>query len=144
MIRFLLFFLLSTALLSAAPEKINAPIKNFRLPSFNKAGVRVSLLRGTEALYLSSSQIELHEMNLSLFHDDGTARVDTVLLSPSAVVTLGAENQLAVNGEETVRLIRDDVEATGERWHYDHTGKRLSLRKNVRVIFQAPIENLIQ
>src|SRR4051812_41479229 len=61
----------------AAPQTPrDAPISLFKLPTFNTEGFRTSLLRGTEARYVNQHQIDLSEMNLTLFFGDGTDRVD--------------------------------------------------------------------
>lgn len=125
--------------------KLNAPVKNFRLPTFNKAGLRTSLLTGSQAIYVSSTQIDVTDMRFLQYNDNGSGLVDTQLLSPSATV-MTKDNLIIVSGNDRVRLIREGLDATGEQWTYTHadTDKKISLRKNVRVIFQAEMGDLIK
>jgi hypothetical protein len=133
---------------SSAPAQssiiANAPIKNFRLPSFNEQGNRVQLLRGSEARYVSTTQIDIIEMNFTEFRGDGSTDPVNMLLAPSATVFVKEKNQVVITGQQSVRLIGNGVEATGENWTYDHNNNhRLILTKNVRVVFDAPLKGIL-
>jgi hypothetical protein len=121
----------------------NAPVKNFRLPSFNDEGHRTSLLRGSEARYTSANQIDIIELNFAQFRGDGTTETNNILLAPSASVLLKEQNQIVLTGRESMRLINKDLEATGENWSYDHTDRRLIINQNVRVVFRAELTGLL-
>jgi hypothetical protein len=47
-------------------------------------------------------------------------------------------------GDGTVRLIRDDIEVTGSGWNYDHPGKKVSITRNVRVVFAAQLNDILK
>ena len=47
-------------------------------------------------------------------------------------------------GDQGMRLIRDDLEATGTQWTYDHAHKKVSLHGRVRIVFKAEVKNLIK
>ncbi|MBX3736012.1 MAG: LPS export ABC transporter periplasmic protein LptC [Candidatus Didemnitutus sp.] len=119
----------------------DAPIVNFRLPTFTPDGFRQWLVRGTEARLVSSQEIDIRELTLTVFTADAQDRIDTMLLSPTAVVR--TDTQIAT-GQSTIRVLTDTLEATGEQWTYDHREKRVSMRKNVRVTFRAELKNLLQ
>lgn len=121
----------------------NAPVTNFKLPVLNDQGLRTSLLRGTEARYVSLSQIELVEMQYSTFFEDGSNRVDTLLLAPTATVFI-VDNKVRVHGEEGVRLVRDDLDVIGTRWTYDHAKKKITLEKDVRVVFRTELKDILK
>ncbi len=121
--------------------KPSAPIKEFRLPTFDKDGKRATFMRAGEALFVSPTQIDVKDMHLSMFTKDGTGAFDTVLLAPSA--TLLTDKQI-VSGKESVRLIRLDVEVTGEQWSYNHLEKRVLIGNNARVIFQDELSDIIK
>ena len=121
----------------------NAPVTNFRLPVLNEQGIRTSLLRGTEARYVSASQIELTEMQYSTFFEDGSNKVDTTLLAPTATVFI-VDNKVRVHGEEGVRLIRSDLDVIGMRWTYDHAQKKITLEKDVRVVFRTELKDILK
>lgn len=121
----------------------NAPISQFKLPTFNSEGNRVSLLRGAEARYVSPTQIDLTAMDLTLYFGDGTDRVDTVLRAPSASVLLN-DSKIRVRGDQQVHVTREDLDATGERWTYDHTDRRILIEKNVHVVFRMELKDLLK
>ncbi len=121
--------------------KSSAPIKNFRLPSFDKAGFRTSFMRADEAMIVSNTQIDVKKMNFTLFTTDGSGRIDCILLSPSA--TAYTDKQV-VTGQESVRFMRDDVEVTGEQWTYFHQEKRVLIKNNARVTFRDELKDIIK
>lgn len=98
------------------------------------------LLQGTQAL-VGPNQVELREMTLTIFTGDEANTVETVILSPLATIQLDREQ---VRGESTVRVIRDDIEITGQGWSYDHAGKKVSIARNARVVFQAQLPDILK
>lgn len=119
----------------------DAPIVNFRLPTFTDGGHRAWLVRGSEARLISSKEIDVTELTMTVFTGDATERITTMLLSPLA--RLLPEEQV-VFGPGAIRVIDDEFEASGEDWRYDHREKRVSIKKNVRVAFRAQLRNLLQ
>ena len=127
----------------------NAPVINFKLSLLDEQGNRTGLLRGSEARYISSSQIDLVAMQYITFIDNGTNEIDSTLLAPTASVLM--ENGKArVHGDDSVRLIRKNVEVTGEQWTYEHSGKnnstpkKIVIERNVRVVFQIELKDILK
>lgn len=118
-----------------------APVVNFSVPTFTKEGNRSWVLRGSEGLFVSQNEIAVTNLNLAVFTGDASNRVDSVFLSPSATALF---NDGQVRGPGRVRLINDDLEATGEDWSYDHRQKKVSIRKNVRVVFHAQLQSILR
>ncbi len=127
----------------AASTQVSAerPIINFRLPTFTPDGHRSWLVRGSEARFASKDQIEIKDLTLSIFSEKGDDKVETMILSPTARV-LPAES--VITGEGTIRVINDEFEATGSAWRYDHKAKRVSIAKNVRVVFNAELKDFLK
>lgn len=119
----------------------DAPIVNFRLPTFTAEGHREWLVRGSEARMPSLQEVDVRELTLTIFTGDASERIDTMILSPVAKVL--PEQQL-VAGAEAIRVLNDEFEASGADWRYDHRAKRISIRKDVRVAFRAELKNLLQ
>jgi hypothetical protein len=119
----------------------DAPIVNFRLPTFTREGFREWLVRGTEARLVSATEVDIRELTLTEFSGDESDRITTMLLSPLARVMTDTR---VASGPSTIRVLTDTLEATGEEWTYDHREKRVSMRKNVRVTFRAELKNLLQ
>jgi hypothetical protein len=132
---------LSPAQTPAPKIKPSAPIKDFRLPTFDQAGKRASFMKAGEALFISPTHIDVKDMNFTLFTKDGTGAFDTVLIAPSATFLT---DQQIVRGDDSVRLLRVDIEVTGEQWSYRHAEKRVLIGKNARVTFQYELKDIIK
>jgi hypothetical protein len=143
----LAYLTVSAARAQTASVIANAPVKNLRLPSFNDAGHRTSLIRAGEARYISQTHIDVLDLNFAQFIGDGTTKPVNLLLAPSATVTITGKDRYLLSGKQSVRLIAPKAEATGEDWTYEHHGKseggRLILNKNVRVVFQTELKGLL-
>lgn len=127
---------------TAAPKvKASAPVKDFRLPAFDKDGKRTSFLRAGEALFVTTTRIDVKDMNFTLFTKDGTGAFDTILLAPTA--TFLTDKQI-LSGRDSVRLLRVNIEVTGEQWSYNHAEKRVLIGNNVRVTFQDELKDIIK
>lgn len=137
----LLLLALSPLLSFAQPSGVtaNAPIINFKLPDYTDDGIRTSLLLGNEARRISDTQIDLVAMNYTLFKADGSNQADTTLLAPSASVFHTGKNY-KVQGNEGVRIVRDDLDLTGTNWIFETDEKKtrhVTLEKNVHVVFRT-------
>lgn len=145
-LRALLVSILGAAGLQAADPSgprisTNAPVKNFSLPSFNDAGFRTMLIRGREAVIHSEREIRLSDMTLTLFSGDETTKVETVLVSPTAVIDPAEQ---LVTGQDFVRLIGQDVEVSGSQWRYEHGEKRILIGKDARVVFRTELKDILR
>lgn len=117
------------------------PAVNWVLPIFtDKEGHRSMTLRGSE-VRPSGKSIAVRELSITIFSGDAAAKVDSILLSSEA--NFFPKDQRAV-GEKTVRFIHGDIEVTGNGWTYEHTAKKISLQQNVRVIFSAPLNDILK
>ena len=135
------FLLLSGAFVFGAPSPTaQTPVSQFRLPTFTKEGHRSMLLQGSEAI-VGQAQIELVDLNLTLFTGDETNTVDTIILSPQA--TAKPESEI-VQGLMAVRIISDDLEITGIGWTYEHSKKKVSIHSNTRIVFRAQLPDILK
>lgn len=137
--------LLPWVFFAAAPATPPSPglasLNQSTLPIFTKEGYRSLLLRASEMEVISSTRVELAEMNLTAFTGDATERVETILLAPAATF-LRTED--VVRGEKSVRFIRDDLEASGTKWVYNHREKSISMDGNVHVVFHAALKDILK
>ncbi len=141
---FLFWVLAALTSSGAGPAGLNAPVKKFRLPAFNDEGFRSSLLQGDEATMVSTSQIDIKEMQFTLFAGDEKGSVDTKLEAPVATVLILDQNQILVEGAGSVHLARNDLSASGEDWSYRHSEKRLIIRKNVHLVIRAQLGDILK
>jgi len=103
-----------TRLLRGADERptafaINAPVINFRVPTFTREGFRTWLLCGAEGVYMNDKQLNVTDLNLTVFSGDAANKVEKIFLSPSALALI---DEGLVSGPGALRLITDDFEAT--------------------------------
>jgi hypothetical protein len=118
----------------------NAPVINFRVPTFT-GEFRSWLLCGAEGVYVDDSRLDVVDLNLTVFSGDASNRIESVFLSPSAVALIGESR---VRGPGALRLITSDFDATGEDWLYDHRQKKVSIHRDVRVVFHARLNDLLR
>lgn len=138
------FLALAPAAFAAGLPGSTAPVKKFRMPTFNAQGYRTSLLVADEARALSASEVDLKEMNFSMFSGDESNSVDTTLLASSATLRSGEKNQVTVEGFGWMRLVRADLDVSGEQWTYRHPERKLSIKKNVRVVIRAELQDILK
>ena len=121
---------------NAAPT--SPPAVNWVLPLFtDRDGYRSMTLRGATVKPAGANGIVVTDLNVTVFSGDATARVESVLLSQDATYY---PRETRVTGEKNVRVLRDELEVTGENWSYEHSGKKVSIRKDVRVVYRAPLK----
>jgi hypothetical protein len=118
-----------------------APVVNFRVTTFTADGNRSWLLSGTKGIYVNQNQLDVTDLNLTVFVGNASNHVDSIFLSPAATALINAGQ---VHGPGSLRLITDDFEATGEDWFYDHGAKKISIRKNVRVVFHTELQSILR
>ncbi len=138
-----LFAAMMPLLLADAPST-SAPVKKFRLPQLNDEGFRTGLLEGDEAKLISQSQIDITEMHFTIFTGDETNAVDTTLLAPVATIHVPDPKHLTVEGKGPVRVVRTDLDASGEDWTYVHADKKIFMRKNVHVVFHSELTDILK
>jgi hypothetical protein len=139
--RFLLFALALWPHLTRAAGS-GPPATNWVLPIFtDKEGYRSLTARGSEVRQIEKDRITVTDLSITVFSGDASARVETVFLSPLATFLTKA-NQ--ATGDKFVRVVRDDLEATGTRWTYDHARKHVTLAGDVRIVFNAEVKDLLK
>lgn len=139
----ILLCLVPTAAALAANTQISTekPIINFRLPAFTPEGYRAWLVRGSEARYVDENQIDIKELTLSVFSGRTDEKVETLILSPVAVVHPA---DAVVTGPASIRVINDQFEASGTDWRYAQKEKKVSIAKHVRVTFRAEFKDFLK
>ena len=130
----------SPAPATKAPAAV--PAQNWVLPLFDRDGFRSLTLRGEEARG-TADQIAVKNLNITAFSGGAAAEVDAVLLSQAASVW---PKTLLASGEGSVRflLLRDGADVTGTGWDYDHNRKRVFIRRDVRVVIHAPLNDILK
>lgn len=136
-----LFIFAGAATAFAADPVLSPPAKNWSMVRFTRENYHSLTLRGAEARVRGDNEIDVTGLNLTSFVGDASNHVESILLSTTA--KFFPKDNLAT-GEQGVRLIRDDLEATGTRWTYDHAEKKVSLHGNVRIVLNAELKDVLK
>jgi hypothetical protein len=122
--------------ISAAP-----PARNWTLPLFTKEGYRELIIRGDEVHPVNSDRVDITGMNVTVFTGGADPKVDSVLLSPEATFLI---TEKIAHGDKSVRLVRDDLEVTGEEWTYLYNEKKVLISKHARVVFHSALPDILK
>jgi hypothetical protein len=136
--------LMAAAAVPGAPEPapgLSTAGVNFNLPVFTAKGYRQYFLSGSRATQTAASRYEVTNMRLVHYKGDAANTIETIVLSPRA--SFAKEKQFA-NGTEGVRVIRDDLEVSGNRWSYDHLGESLIVEDRVEVTIHAVLPAILK
>lgn len=116
---------------------------NWVLPIFSdKEGYRILRATGSQAVQgKAKDTLLVTNLGITIFSGDASDRVETIFLSPLATFSL-KDNR--ANGDQTVRLVRDELEATAVAWNYEHAEKRVTLHGKVRIVFNAELKDLLK
>jgi len=137
-----LFVLLASVPGMAAQDiAVAPPARNWTLPLFTKEGFPQMTLRGDEVRPVSTDRIDISGMTVTVYSGDAQARVDSVLSSPEATFMI---NEKIARGDQSVRLVRDDVEVKGERWTYFYNERKVLIARNARVVFHAAMPDILR
>lgn len=127
-----------------AISTVPAGAYNWTQPLFTPEGYLSMRLAGSQARPVGADRIDLTEVNVTVFSGTPAPSVETILLSPAASYF---PKYKRVSGSGGVRVIRfqnnrELYEITGEDWTYEDAGKRVSIHKNVHVVYSATLNGL--
>jgi hypothetical protein len=134
---------------SAAVEVgIPAPVRDFRLPRFDDAGMRLWELRGAEGVRRGDGTVDLRDMWLRFF-DVSAPRATTAaaplieVRSPAARVY---EREQRAEGTEAIEIRGPSYTITGASWSFQGSGgeQRITIREQVRVVFNEKLQTILK
>ena len=117
------------------------PARNWTLPLFTKEGNRQMTLRGDEVRPVSTDRVDITGMSVTVFSGGPEAKVDSVLLSPEATFLL---QEKVARGSQSVRLVRDDIEVSGEGWTYLYNEKKVLISRHTHVVFHSALPDILK
>lgn len=134
--------LLASALHVTAEDSMLAPpARDWTLPMFTKEGYRQMTIRGDEVHPVSADRVDITGMNVTVFSGKPDAKVDSVILSPKATFLL---NEKIARGAGPVRLVRDDVEVSGEGWTYIYSEKKVLISQHAHIVFHTALPDMLK
>jgi lipopolysaccharide export system protein LptC len=119
----------------------DAPVRNFRLPMFGEDGLRIWDLRGREGRYISENRVDVSDMRLLIFSSENRNEVETEIRSPQATMHIRS-NQ--AQGDQTITVMGDNFEITGQRWSWDGNANRVVIDERVKVTFFEELSGILQ
>lgn len=128
---------------------IISPAHGWVLPVFTPEGYRSLILKGDEVRLRRNDQVDLQDVDITLFSGDSRDIPTTFIASPEA--SYFRDQNLAA-GPTLVRVLRftDDSELTGADWTYQfskgtHGGReKLIIRRDARVVLQQQLHDFLQ
>lgn len=133
--------LAALAALAVAQISPDAPIRNFRLPFFENDGFRAWDLRGAEARARDAERIELVQMKLQVFRREPAGSIQIEIVAPEAVLRPALSE---ASGENSIRIFNEDYEITGYDWTWHGRENHVVIRRDVRVTFRAPLQDILK
>lgn len=118
----------------------DAPVINFKLPMFNKEGHRTWFLTGDQGIYVSENEVDVLGMKITIFSGDARDLSEATIESPKAVMFI---NQNKASSDDTIEVTGQTYHLTGKDWTWDGNLKKMSINKNVRVVFEQSMKGLI-
>ncbi len=129
------------ALTAAVGAATLAPAINWSSNLFTKDNFRSMTLHGARASFSATDEIDVTDLHLAAYSGDAANKVETVVRASSA---LFLPRQNLARGETGVQVTRDDLEASGIHWTYDHAQKKVSLTGKVRIVFNAEFKSILK
>ncbi len=122
-------------------QALNAPVENFKLPLFNEQGFRAWYLRGEQGIYTAEKEVRILGMELQQYSGNEADQVIALMTSPEANMRL---NPLVASGPGSINIESELFKAEGEDWIWQGSEKRLIINKNVKVVINAEIGDIIR
>ena len=129
------------ATVGMADIDINPTVKNWVQPLFTKEGYHKLTLRGDQMKPVSRDEINVKNINITVFSGDASEKIGTVVLAPTATFLV---DERFAKGKEHVRLIRDDFDLSGDDWTYDVDHEKVSIAHNTRVVFHEVLPDILK
>ena len=118
-----------------------APVKNYSIVFFSEEGYQRVRVQGETAEVQDPTKVRLGGMTLTEYTGDADRTIESVLTAPIAIVEPETE---IVSGPDSVKLVRSDLELSGEDWTYEKEAKRVHIRRNAKLIFNAGFTDLLK
>jgi hypothetical protein len=133
--------LLAAVLCGAEDTPVAPPARNWTLPLFTKEGYRQMTLKGAEVRPVTTNQVDISGLDVTVFSGGPEAKVDTVIVSPQASFMI---NERVARGDQSVRLVRDDVDVTGVGWTYYYSEKKALIYHSAHVVFHSGLPDILR
>ena len=122
------------------PSLADSPIRDFRLSLYDdETGRKTSDLRGSTALYHGNEEVELRDFTLTLLNQRGTLALKVA----GAKALLHVKPRVA-EGDESIEVQGPGYSLVGKRWRCDEPARKITIREQAHVVFQAPLIDILK
>lgn len=131
---------LAAATRAAPPSLAEAPIIDFRLSLFDdETGRKTSDLRGGTAIYHGAEQLEIRDFTLTLFDSKGALALKVA--SPKAHLQIKTR---VAEGDDSIDVTGSGYSLAGKRWRCEEPARKIAIREEARVVFQAQLIDILK
>ena len=71
-------------------------------------------------------------------------RLRWLRLALAGDTTAELDDQEILRGDQSVKIVNDEVDITGERWNYFHKENIVTIGRNARVVFRGSLPSLLK
>lgn len=118
----------------------NAPVINFKLPMWGKEGYRSWFISGDQGIYVNEDEVDVLGMKISIFSDDPRDILEATIESPKAILLI---HKNMARGHDSIEVIGEAYHLTGKDWTWDGVIKKMTINKEVKVIFNQSLKGLM-
>lgn len=119
----------------------NEPISKFYLPVFSQNGFKSCELTGNDAEFVTSDNININDLLIRCFNDDGSNIVQMTIESPRANA-IPSKNIVSSGG--VMFLAGDKFTGVCNDWVFYASEKKVVGRSAVRVLFEENVGAFLQ
>ena len=118
----------------------DAPIIDFRMAMFdNVNGLKTSDLRGGTAIYHGAELLEVRTFTLTIFDKKGELALKVV--SPKALLQIKPR---IAEGDDSIDVAGPGYSLAGKRWRCEEPARKIAIREEARVVFQAQLIDILK
>ena len=117
------------------------PISNFYLPVFSKSGFKACELTGKDAEFVSSDDININDLLIRCFNDDGSNVVQMTIESPRANA---APSKNIVSSGGVMFLAGNKLTGVCSDWVFFASENKVVGNRDVRVLFEENVGKFLQ
>lgn len=118
----------------------DSPITNFKLPMFSKEGHRTWFLSGAQGIYVSKDEVNVLGMKINIFSGDARELLEATIESPKAMILI---NENKACSDDWIEVEGASYHLTGKDWTWDGKLKKMSINKEVKVLFDQSLKGLM-
>ena len=113
------------------PVPLNTPVKGIKIPHRNDEGKLLMTIEAELATKLDESHLEMENMKIESFDDDGkTIKIEL----PHSILNLDTK---ILTGDRQALIRREDFEITGDSVEFHTKTRHATMRGKIRMIIQT-------